>query len=253
MKDSPVSMAEANHSAAYRLQNVERRRGDAFRLLIDDLVIEPGEVLCLVGPTGAGKSTLLSLLSGLAPIDGGQLWFGGHPLHERPLPLAKLRTIAAVTQRPLPMLGSTRRNVECGLRWRGVSDRNERIDGVLARLRLAEIASQSASRLSGGQLQLVALARALVLRPDVLLLDEPTAALDPARVALVESLLADERSARPTTIVWATHHLYQARRVADRVVLLLDGRVIETEATERFFDTPSDPRTAAFVRGEMIY
>ncbi len=254
-----------SEAAVYRLRNVERKRSDDFRLDVDDLTIDRGEVLCLVGPTGAGKTTLLSVLSGLVPIDGGRLWIAGHASHEGPLPLAKQRTIAAVTQRPLPLLGTVRRNVECGLRWRGDGERDgecderngarieELVDDVLARFRLRDIAKRSAKRLSGGQLQLVALARALVLRPDVLLLDEPTAALDPARVALVESLLADERSRRPMTVVWATHHLFQARRVADRVMLLLDGRNVETQATESFFETPSEARTAAFVRGEMIY
>lgn len=247
-----VAHADAN-AAVFRLRSVERRRGDAFRLAIDDLSVDRGETLCLVGPTGAGKTTLLGLLGGLAAIDGGRLWIDGHACHERPLPLAARRKIAAVTQRPLPFLGSVRRNVEAGLRWRGIADRDARVDAVLDKLYLGGLARRSAARLSGGQLQLVALARALVLRPDVLLLDEPTAALDPARVALVESLLAAERAARPMTIVWATHHLFQGRRVADRVALLLDGRIVEHQPTEAFFERPSDPRTLAFVRGEMIY
>jgi tungstate transport system ATP-binding protein len=107
--------------------------------------------------------------------------------------------------------------------------------------------------LSGGQTQLVALARALAVEPDVLLLDEPTAHLDPARVALVEEAVGDFQRRGQATVVWATHNLFQARRVAHRVTLLLDGRVVEVAPTQTFFEAPSDPRTAAFVRGKMIY
>jgi tungstate transport system ATP-binding protein len=100
---------------------------------------------------------------------------------------------------------------------------------------------------------MVALARALVLEPEVLLLDEPTNNLDPARVALVENMVGNYQRRSGATVVWATHNLFQARRVAHRVVLLLDSRLVETAATREFFDAPRDPRAAAFVRGEMVY
>jgi tungstate transport system ATP-binding protein len=102
-------------------------------------------------------------------------------------------------------------------------------------------------------MQLVALARALVLEPEVILLDEPTANLDPARVAMVERLIETVHRERKITVVWATHNIFQARRVAERVALLLDGRLVEIAPTKLFFDSPGDPRTAAFVRGEMVY
>ena len=107
-------------------------------------------------------------------------------------------------------------------------------------------------QLTGGEIQLVALARALVLNPEALLLDEPTANLDPARVALVENVIKTVHRERRTTIVWATHNLFQARRVAERVGLLLDGNLVELAPVKEFFETPCDPRTAAFVRGEVV-
>src|SRR5262249_3119346 len=110
----------------------------------------------------------------------------------------------------------------------------------------------SARTLSGGETQLVALARALVVDPEVLLLDEPTANLDPARVAVVESVVNDVHQ-RGTTVIMATHNLFSAHRVAGRVALLLDGRLIEDAPKEQFFNAPQDPRTAAFVRGDMVY
>lgn len=158
-----------------------------------------------------------------------------------------------VHQRPLPLTGSVRRNVEYGLRIRRFAGRAAAVDDVLDRLGLSGLATQSAATLSGGQMQLVALARALVIRPDVLLLDEPTAHLDPACVSAVERAVGELQTERQMTVVWATHNLFQARRVAGRVGLLLRGQLIEMAATESFFATPADPRTADFVEGKMVY
>jgi tungstate transport system ATP-binding protein len=102
-------------------------------------------------------------------------------------------------------------------------------------------------------MQRVALARALVIEPRVLLLDEPTANLDPANVAIIEAAVRTLHTRRGTTIVLATHNLYQARRLAGRVALLLDGRLIEIGSTDQILNAPRDPRTRAFVSGEMVY
>jgi tungstate transport system ATP-binding protein len=158
-----------------------------------------------------------------------------------------------VHQRPVLLTGTVRLNVEYGLRLRGSRDRARKVDGILDRLGLTRIASQSSQTLSGGQTQLVALARALVIEPDVLLLDEPTAHLDPAHVALVEKTIRHFQQKHHMTTVWATHNLFQARRVAGRTALLLNGQLVEVAATEKFFTDLSDPRTADFVQGRMVY
>jgi tungstate transport system ATP-binding protein len=193
------------------------------------------------------------LLAGLERPTTGQLWFGDHRLDERDLPLEVQRRITLVFQKPLLLSGTVQANVEYGLRLRRLKRRAASVHETLDRLGLTPLAGRPAHTLSGGEAQLVALARSLVLEPEVLLLDEPTAHLDPARVALVEAALRDHRATRSATVVWATHNLFQARRVADRVALLLDGRLVEATAAEEFFTAPHDPRTAAFVRGEMIY
>jgi tungstate transport system ATP-binding protein len=124
---------------------------------------------------------------------------------------------------------------------------------MLERVHLAHLADRPATAVSGGEAQLIALARALAFGPDVLLLDEPTNNLDPARVALVEEVVLADHKARGTTVVWATHNHFQARRAGERVALLLDGKVVETAPAAEFFDAPRDPRTADFVQGRMVY
>jgi tungstate transport system ATP-binding protein len=230
-----------------------KRFGESFALRVDRLQICRGEVFCLLGPTGAGKSTLLNLLAGLVPACEGEVFKDGYAVNPRTTPIAVRRSIAMVHQRPLLLAGSVRTNVEYGLRIRHMKDRSERVDPVLQRLGLDGLAHQAARTLSGGQTQLVALARALVTRPDVLILDEPTANLDPARVSLVEQVIADAQTADAVTVIWATHNLFQARRMADRIGLLWNGQLVEVAATTDFFGSPADGRTADFVAGRLVY
>lgn len=237
----------------YRLEGVSQRYGGRAVLQIDRLDVASGEVLCLLGPTGAGKSTLLRLLAGLEAPASGVLWFGRHRIDGPALPLEVRRRVTLVFQRPLLLSASVRANVEYGLRLRGLGPSPERVRAALESLGLGALAARPAPGLSGGEVQLTALARALVLEPDVLLLDEPTSHLDPARVALVEEVVAKFQRQHGATVVWATHNLFQARRVAQRAALLLDGRLVEVAPTREFFESPRDPRTAAFVRGDMVY
>jgi tungstate transport system ATP-binding protein len=123
---------------------------------------------------------------------------------------------------------------------------------VLERVGLADLARAPASTLSGGEVQRVALARALVIEPEVLLLDEPTANLDPANVKLIETVIRDLNAQQGTTIVLVTHNVFQARRLAHRVAFLLDGELVEVGPTAQIFESPADARTAAFVGGDMV-
>jgi tungstate transport system ATP-binding protein len=243
-----------NGEVCCRLNGVRKRHDASFMLEVEDLQIATGEMLCLLGPTGAGKSTLLRLLSALEQSSVGEVKIFDHRLDQGPLPLSRQRKIAMVFQRPQLLSGTVRANIEYGLRVRGErADLADRVDAVLRRLNLQPLADQAATKLSGGQAQLVALARALVVEPELLLLDEPTSQLDPAHVALVEQAVADERKSPERTIVWATHNLFQARRISERVAFLLNGELIEVSASDNFFESPSDPRTAEFVEGKMIY
>jgi len=239
-------------TALYQLRRLIQRYGDRTVLAVDQLDVALGEMLFLVGPTGAGKSTLLRLLAGLEPPSAGDLTFAEHRLNHASLPMAVQRRVTLVFQKPLLLHGSVRFNVEVGLRLRGARDRGA-VQRVLDRLELARLADQYVRTLSGGETQLVALARALVFEPEVLLLDEPTAHLDPGRVALVEDVVAEAHKERGVTVIWATHNIFQAKRRAQRVGLLLNGQLVELAGATDFFAAPRDPRTAAFVRGEMVY
>jgi tungstate transport system ATP-binding protein len=134
-----------------------------------------------------------------------------------------------------------------------VRNAREQARTALTQLGLVHLAETPAQLLSGGEMQRVSLARALVCEPAVLLLDEPTANLDPANVQVIERAIVTAHQQRQTTVILVTHNLFQARRLARRVGLLLDGQLIEVADTARFFDRPCDPRVAAFVRGEMVY
>lgn len=242
----------ARGQALFGLEDVRKTYNGRTVLSIAELTILRGEVLAIVGPSGAGKSTLLRLLNFLEPPSSGQISFYGNPVSRDP-PLALLRSVTTVFQHPQFLSRSVADNVAYGLRVRGYSSVKGRVAEVLNQVGLSEMATVQARKLSGGERQRVAMARALALRPDVLLLDEPTANLDPYNVGLIEELIVDYQKTRNTTIVLVSHNIFQARRLADRCALLLEGRLIEVAERDTFFETPGDPRVSAFVRGEMVY
>ena len=241
----------AASDALYRLENVRQQYGGRAVLDIGRLEIARGETLAVIGPSGAGKSTLLRLLQFLELPTTGALWFEGSRVESTP-PLSVRRRVTTVFQRPIVLSRPVRANLAYGLRVRGRHEDPKEIDRLLDALGLAPLAHAHARALSGGEIQRVAVGRALAFDPDVLLLDEPTANLDPRNVRLVEGLIR-EQHARGVTIVVATHQIFQARRLADRVALLLDGQIVEAGPTAEMLDHPRDPRTRAFVSGEMIY
>jgi tungstate transport system ATP-binding protein len=148
---------------------------------------------------------------------------------------------------------SVRDNVAFGINLRGRRDSRQEIETTLEQVGLGDLGRQKARTLSGGEAQRVALARAMVLRPDVLLLDEPTANLDPYNVGLIEEIVQRLNREHGITLVLVTHNVFQAKRLAQRVALMLEGQIVEIADVETFFETPRDPRTRAFVNGEMVY
>jgi tungstate transport system ATP-binding protein len=249
----PVVCGLPMNSPIYRLAELTMRYGERQVLDVPTLDIRRGEVLALVGPSGAGKSTLLRLLNFLERPTSGTIVFDDVALTNGTVPLVLLRQITTVFQRPALLSTSVIGNVAYGLRVRGAAQSRERALAALGQVGLEHLADKPARTLSGGEMQRVALARAMVIDPRVLLLDEPTANLDPYNVQLIERTIAEMHAQHGTTIVLVTHNVFQARRLAQRVALLLDGRIVEIADTALFFEAPADPRTATFVRGDMVY
>jgi len=239
----------------YTVRDLTHRYADRTILAIEALDVQPGEILALVGPSGAGKSTLLRLLALLERPSAGrvQMQLNGRAVSETTATMDERRRVTMVFQRPVLLSRSVRANVAYSLRIRGQRDTRGAVERVLARVSLTHLADAPAHTLSGGELQRVALARALVVEPRVLLLDEPTANLDPANVRLIEGLIREQHAQYGTTIVLVTHNVFQAQRLATRVALILEGELIEVGATAAFFESPQDPRTAAFVSGDLVY
>jgi len=235
----------------YQLKNIEHRYGARLVLKLETLSVKRGEALALVGPSGAGKSTLLRLLNFLEAPTAGEIVFDGETITPE-APLSVVRRITTVFQRPILLNRSVRANVVYGLELRGLRD-EARVAAALQQVGLQEFANAPAHKLSGGEQQRAALARALALKPEVLLLDEPTANLDPYNVNLIEQIVREQNQTQGATVVLVTHNLFQAKRLASRTGLLLNGELIELASTEDFFNAPQDPRTAAFVQGKMVW
>ena len=236
----------------YELDNIQHSYGSRRVLDVTELAIHGGEIFALVGPSGAGKSTLLRLLKFLELPRAGRLSFAGQ-LVTASLPLVEKRRVVAVFQKPGLLNRTVSANIGYGLGLRGRALAPALLHTWLERLGLTQVAHQSAHQLSAGEAQRVALARALVLEPDVLLLDEPTANLDPYNVGLIETIVREEQARTGMTVVLVTHNVFQARRLAHRVGLLLDGRLVEVNTTEDFFTRPKTEVAAAFVRGDLVY
>lgn len=224
------------------------------RTLVDRVTLSlgPETRTIVLGPNGAGKSLLMRLCHGLIePTSGTIRWSGAAG---RGLSGAAIRQRQAmVFQRPVLLRRSALRNVTYALAMRGVPwrERRERAMAALERFGLAHLARRPARVLSGGEQQRLALARAWATEPEILFLDEPTSALDPAATRGVESALEAFHSAG-VKIVMTTHDLGQARRIADEVVFLNRGRILEKTPAQEFFKTPRSAEARAFLNGELI-
>jgi tungstate transport system ATP-binding protein len=246
-----LEKAMISSQAIFTLEDIEKGYDGPWRLKINSLAIPRGGIYAILGPNGAGKTTLLHLLHLLTEPEKGRIYYQGIAT-TFPSRLAQRRSLTMVFQRPQMLHGTVRRNVEYGLRLRGESNA-EKIDEILDRLHLTSLAYTPARRLSGGEVQRVALARALVIKPEVLFLDEPTSNLDPYNARLIEEILTSTVRDSEMTIILVTHNVFQVKRIADRVAMMLSGSIIETGEKERVFKHPQDERTKRFIEGEMVY
>jgi tungstate transport system ATP-binding protein len=235
-------------SPLLHLSNLRVCREGQTVLDIEALSVERGEVLAIVGPNGAGKSTLFLVLARLLRTDKGQVLFDGQPtdsLHD----LEYRRQIALVLQESLLMDMSVYENTALGLKFRRKSKAEivERVNHWLERLGIAHLSERPARKLSGGEAQRVSLARAFVLQPTLLLLDEPFTSLDaPTRVHLLEDLKSVLTETKMTTI-FITHDLQEALKLATRMAVILDGRIEQCGIPQNVFDQPVNDRVARFL------
>ncbi|MDO9314904.1 MAG: ATP-binding cassette domain-containing protein [Burkholderiaceae bacterium] len=227
---------------------VELRGGTVVlggRTVLDriDLAVRPGERIALVGANGAGKTTLLRALHGLVPLTAGLRTIAAD---------ADAPRIAMVFQRPFMLRDSLLANIELGLRLQGRSaaERREIAMHALEQVGLAAQAQRPGRTLSGGQQQRAALARAWALKPQLLLLDEPTASLDPSAKREVEDLIAGF-AAQGITVVMSSHNLGQVKRLSCRVLYVETGRVLADVATDHFFHGTLPAEAALFLKGEL--
>lgn len=222
------------------------------KLLVDiNLSVSATGKTMVLGPNGAGKSLLMRLCHGLLePSSGTIRW----TLTGRGAATRIRRRQAMVFQRPVMLRRSAKANVEHALALQGTprADRPAQAAEALERFGLTALAKRPARVMSGGEQQRLALARAWALRPEILFLDEPTSALDPAAVKSVEDAVLAFHEVG-TRIVMTTHDLGQARRLADEVVFLCRGRLLEHTPAEIFFEQPQSAEAAAFLRGDLVW
>lgn len=233
------------------LRHVDKHYGDLHVLKDINLTVHKGEVLVVVGPSGSGKSTMCRTINRLETIDSGEILIEGEPLPQEGRELTRMRAelgmvfqsfnlfshmsiLQNVTLGPIEVLGMKKDEAEA------------RAMELLARVGVAEQAAKSPAQLSGGQQQRAAIARSLAMHPKAMMFDEPTSALDPEMINEVLDVMV-ELARGGMTMVVVTHEMNFARRVADRVVFMADGQIVEEGAPAEFFDHPKTQRARDFL------
>ena len=235
--------------------NLCQRYGERDILKNVNLRIDRGEVFALIGPTGAGKTTLLRLIDLIDEPASGKIFFDGvDAAAPAAVRLGMRRRMAFVLQKPVVFNVSVHDNIACALRWRGVrgSKLKEKVNHITDVVGLSDYGNRNARQLSGGEVQRVAIARAIAIEPEVLLLDEPMANLDPLSAARIEELISSIIRRYATTIIMATHDLSQGQRLADRMAVMMGGELLQTGSSKDVFTSPRNREVAEFVGVENI-
>ncbi len=238
-------------SPLLQMERVNKHFGDLHVLQDVDLSVDPGEVVVVVGPSGSGKSTLCRTINRLEPIDDGVIRLEGKPLPDEGRALARLRSDVGMVFQQFNLFAhkSVLDNVTLGpIKVRGQSrkEAERRARELLARVGVENQAHKLPAQLSGGQQQRVAIARALAMEPKVILFDEPTSALDPEMIKeVLDTMIA--LAEEGMTMIVVTHEMGFAREVADRVVFMADGQIVEVGTPEHFFTDPEEDRTKLFL------
>lgn len=244
-----------NSRVIVELKNINKVY-DQEVLKVEHLRLKKGYIHGIIGPSGAGKSTLLRIINLLTPPSDGSYYFYGQPVpNNNKDRLALQRKMALVFQQTLLFRESVFNNVAFGLKARGYSrdEIKKRVYNLLEHVGMGHLTHRRADTLSGGEAQRVAIARAVAFDPELLLLDEPTANLDPRNIELIEKMICQMSREKNITVVMVTHNVFQARRIADDVIFIENGKVVEMGPTEKVFNNPKNSRTRMYVEGRMIY
>lgn len=250
-------MSASTEPAMIRMSSVEKHFGSVHVLKNIDLEVARGQVVVVVGPSGSGKSTLCRTVNRLEPIDSGAIAIDGVPVPAEGRALAQLRADVGMVFQQFNLFAhkTVLDNVTLGpIKVRGLAKdaAREQAMQLLARVGISDQAQKYPAQLSGGQQQRAAIARALAMRPKLLLFDEPTSALDPEMVSEVLDVIAD-LAAEGMTMLVVTHEMGFARRVAHRVLFMDDGEVVEDSVPEDFFEAPKSDRAKDFLSKILSY
>lgn len=245
------NQSESSMAPIIELRHVDRHFGDLHVLKDVSLSVGKGEVVVVIGPSGSGKSTLCRAINRLETIDSGEILIEGKPLPQEGRELAAMRAELGMVFQSFNLFAhmSILQNVTLGpVEVLGLSkaEAEQRAMGLLDRVGVASQANKVPAQLSGGQQQRVAIARSLAMHPKAMLFDEPTSALDPEMINEVLDVMVDLARQGMTMIV-VTHEMNFARRVADRVVFMADGAIVEEGAPDAFFDHPQSQRARDFL------
>lgn len=231
------------------MENLTKEYEGRRVLDVDELAIGSGALCGIIGPNGAGKSTLLNLVAGLMKPTGGRMLYGDDTADAAPY-----EDMTLVFQSPYLIRTTVEKNIAYPLKLRGWDKIKieERVGELAAELGLTDFLKQKSWKLSGGETQKVALARALSFRPKLLMLDEPTANVDPSTTAEIERMLKKINEKEGTTVILITHNLVQARRLCREVLFMDRGTVVEYGPCEKILKDPEHERTKRFVSGELL-
>lgn len=233
-------------------KNVEKYYGKFHALKNINLKIDEGETVVLIGPSGSGKSTLIRAINGLEEIQEGKLLVNGFDLHDPKTDINRIRKNVGMVFQHFNLYNnkSTLENVMLAPRLvlkRSEDENRSTAMALLDKVGLADKAANMPSELSGGQKQRAAIARSLAMQPKALLFDEPTSALDPEMVGDVLDVMRDIAKDSSMTMLVVTHEMSFAKAVADRVIFMADGEILEDSTTEEFFNNPREPRAQQFL------
>ncbi|MFV9510079.1 ATP-binding cassette domain-containing protein [Tepidibacillus sp. LV47] len=231
------------------VENISVQIGNKMILKPTNFFFKKGKIYGIIGPNGAGKSTFLKVISGFLPPTHGTIYFLGKRLI-KPDP-----KISVVWQKPYLFQTTVYQNVAYGLKVRHMNKNKikTKVKEILQKFQLEHLAMQKATYLSGGETAKVALARAIITSPEVLILDEPTASMDPQNVYEIEQIIQTFSRQLKMTVILVTHNMFQAKRIADETLFFHSGHLIEANQTQMLFEQPKNELTKKFIAGETFF